>query len=342
MKNAAVASGKYEYSLDSNGCLIARTPDKRLLRLKGKLGIDKDNRLIYRLNEPAAWRRNYRIPGKIVFKGSWQLSRNRDLELVLSKGKNQREGEILTIKGAIISAQGNSLVFETRARDENGLLHVQILQLSVIWLADKDNHLSFVVKKHIPDILTLEGNWRINRNQQLTYTYEKTELKRKTKVAEVLTFEGSWQFSKPDRLTYVLSQGSDSKFDLRAQIETPNIYAQDGAIKYRLGAGVREGRKIKEKIISIYGVWKLSRKLGLSFQINYGKERFSEAEFGADIALGRRNDVSFSLKNKEGKPLGINVIFRHKFLKSLDAEAFLRLKVSAREREAGIGVRIPF
>lgn len=311
--------------------------------VQGRFSIDKNNQLIYWLNEPLFWRREYSLPGKIIFKGSWQLNNNYDLELVLDKTEKQFQDDILVIKGNIISTDRDILAFETKTYDQNGLLHIQILKLSVTWLTDETNRLSFIVKKYSPDILTLEGDWQMNENQQIIYTYEKTNLKTKSKISNTLTFQGFWQLSSANKLTYIFKHSSDSKFDFRAQIETPTIYPQKGVIKYRLGVGMREESPTKEKLISLYGAWKFSRKLGLVFQMDYGEGEVKQIEFSADISVNQRNEFIFSLKDRSGEPLGLNITFTHRFLNKLDAEAFLRLKeILKRESVIEAGVRIPF
>ena len=335
---------KYRYSVNNDNHLLIKLPKtKEPLLACGKFDIDKDNRLAYWLNEPDSWRREYDLSPQIVFKGKWQLNKNYDLELVLDKTEKQFQDDILVIKGNIISTDRDVLAFETKTYDREGLLHIQILKLSVTWLTDETNRLSFMVKKRSPDILTLEGNWQINENQQIIYTYEKTDLKTKTKISHTLTFHGFWQISSANKLTYIFRHGSDSKFDFRGQIETPTIYPQKGVIKYRLGVGIREDSPTKEKLISLYGVWKFSRQLGLVFQMDYGKGEVKQIEFGADISVSQRNKIIFSLKDRSGEPLGLDIAFTHRFLNKLDAEAFLRLK-EVLKRESGIeaGVSIPF
>lgn len=334
---------RHRYSVNNGNLLIIKPSGKKNnLVADGDFRVNKDNQLEYWLNEPVSWRRIYGLPRKIVFTGSWRINKNYDLELILDKARNQFQGDILTIKGDIISTGADILAFQIKTYDRNGLLHIQILQLSVIWLADQANRLSFIVKKHTPDILTFGGDWQLNQNQQITYVYEKTELKTKTKVSRVLTFEGFWQINSANKLTYILRHSLDSKFDFRAQVETPSIYSQEGIIKYRLGVGVKQASRTKEKVVCLYGIWKFSRKLGLSFQVDYDNGVISKVEFAADVTFSRRNEVTFALKNKKGEPLGFNVIFTHKFLNSLNAEAFLRLKESWKEKRADLGVRIPF
>lgn len=332
---------KENYSVDNDNRLIIKRNGKGF-PVSGIFSVDKDNQLVYLINETPAWRREHSLPSRINFTGSWKLNRNYDLELKLDKTEKQSGGDILAIKGEIISVDRDIFSFTVKTLDRNGLLHAQVLRLSVTWLADEANRLTFIVNKCLPDIVILQGQWQLNRNQQVTYEYEKAELKTKSRVWRVLTFEGFWKISSANKITYILKHSSDSKFDFRAQIETPNIYPQKGLIKYRLGAGLREDKKSGSKIICLYGVWKLNRALALSFQADYGKSGVYANEFGADVSFDRKNTVNFSLKDKSGERMGINVIFTHRFLKHLDAETFLRLQASRKESAVSAGLKIPF
>ena len=327
------------YSVDTHNRLIIANGKKSVV-LEGSFSTDETNRLIYQLNEAQSWRKQYALPPRIVFKGAWNLDANHDLTLILDKNKNQFQGDILTIKGNIISADSDILAFQMKSYDRDGLLHIQILKLNITLFADESNRLCFMIKKLRPDILTLEGSWRINENQQIIYEYERTDLKTKTKISNTLIFRGFWQIGSANRLTYILKHSSGSRFDFRAQIETPTINPQKGVIKYRLGIGIREN-KSAEKIISLYGVWKFSRNLGLVFQMDYNKQGLESIEFATDVTF-QKNVVSFSLKNKEGEPLGITLTFTHRFLKGIDAEAFLRLKALGEESGIEAGLKIPF
>jgi len=324
--------------------LISIPKKKKPLVVNGRFSVDKDNRLIYWLNEPLEWRRQYNFPRGIVFKGKWQLNSNYDLELILEEAKDQCKGDRLAIKGEIISTDSDTLVFEIKSIDRQGLSHIQLLKLSGIWQADEYNRLSFAVeKKASPDMLILKGIWQVNQNQQIIYVYEKTNLKRKTKTAHSLIFEGFWQINRSHRLTYILERSSSSRFDFRVQIESPNLYPKKGVVKYRLGIGLRGKKAPCDRIICLYGTWKFSRKLGLVFQMDYGQGQVQSLEFGTELSLTQRDKVTFALKNETGERLGINITFTHKFLKQNEAEAFLRLReVLQRESAIETGIRIPF
>lgn len=333
-----------------NQLLIKSLRTKTPRPVNGRFSVE-DNQLIYYINEPASWRREYDLPTKITFTGTWELSSNYDLELILEKSKTQYAGERLIINAEIISVENNCLVFEaitrklsTRGQGETDLYSFGLLKLSGTWQADEYNQLTFAVKKDVfPDILTFQGAWRINQNQKITYTCERRDARTKTKVSNTLEFEGFWEIGESERLRYILSGSPDSCFDFRLQLESKNLYPSRGVIKYRIGIGVSTRNRPREKIISLFGTWKFSRALGLLFEMDYGEDRFRALEFGAEAALSSKDKFTFRLKDKRNLPLGLSVTFTHKFLKKHDAEAFIRLeKLLGKEGRAEVGVRIPF
>jgi len=327
------------YSVDTHNRLIIGGGKKNFIA-GGSFSTNESNRLIYQLNETQSWRKQYALPPRIIFKGVWSLNPNYDLVLALDKNENQFQGDILIIKGNIISGDTDILAFEVKSYDREGLLNIRILKLSITLFADETNRLCFMVKKLQPDILTLEGNWQINKNQQIIYEYERADLETNVKISNTLIFRGFWQITSVNKLTYILKHSSDSRFDFRAQIETPTIYPQKGVIKYRLGMGIREN-KSREKIISLYGAWKFRRNLGLVFEMDYNKQGLESIEFAADVTF-QKNTITFTMRNRQGEPLGIILTFTHKFLKGIDAQAFLRLKALSAESGIEAGLKIPF
>ncbi len=337
---------KYKYSLNSKNQLLIKPPKQKIpIPVRGSFSVGKNNQLVYWLNEPASWRRLYHLPLKVSFAGNWKLNSNYDLELNLEETKNQYKGDRLILKGEIISTDRDALAFEIISRDEQGNSHIQLLELTGSWQADEFNRIIFTLKKKTsPDVITLEGSWQINKNQQIDYTYEKTLLKTKTKSSYILTFEGFWQINSSNRLAYLLSQSTKSYFDFRVRIESPNLYPKEGLIKYRIGIGLRKDKLYGEKIISLFGSWRFSRKAGLVFSMDYGKDKPRDIEFGANIHLNKRDEVVFTITNKEKEPIGFDITIHHTFLKNQDAQGFLRLKNILDNKEAGIeaGVFIPF
>lgn len=332
---------RLKYSVDKNNRLLVKTSRKaKPIKPQGSFGIDKNNRLFYQVRESSAWRKQRSLPPRIIFKGSWHLDSNHDLALILDKNSKQYQPDTLTLKGNILSLERDLLAFEVKSYDRQGLLHIRVLKLNVTLFADKENRICFMVKKLKPDILTLSGSWQLNKNQQVVYEYSKIDLETKRKSVHALIFTGYWQISEANKLTYILKHSTVSRFDFRAQIETPTIYPQKGMIKYRLGVGLRED-VLRQKIITLYGTWKFNRNLGLVFEMDYDKEGLKQIEFGADVSF-QKNTITFSLKDKREKPLGLEVTFTHNILKSLDAKVYLRLRLLENNPGIDFGLKVPF
>jgi len=174
-----------------------------------------------------------------------------------------------------------------------------------------------------------------------TWIRNSKSFRKKTRIINSLVFQGRWSLDSSNVLTYIFEHSAKSRFDFRAQLESPNLYPKEGVIKYRLGIGLKKLARA-DKIIYLYGEWKFSRKLGLSFQMDYGEGKINQMRFTADVHLTKKNEFTFSLLNKMNEPLGINIIFTHKFMKQLDADAFLRIKRLQDELGVETGVRIPF
>jgi hypothetical protein len=337
-------SEKSKHSIDRNNNLSIEKNGWKLSP-RGKFSAAKDNRLIYWLNEPAAWRRKYRLGKAFVFAGKWRLNANHDLELKLDKSELWQKNAVLVLKGDIVSPDKDKLTFQIKSKDSQGNSEFYFLKLGGRWQADKYNRINFVVKKsgEPADTLVLRGTWQVNRNQQIIYNYEKTNLKTKTKTTRSLTFSGYWQIKSTQRLTYIFLSDSRSQFDFRCQIESPNLYPAEGIIKYRLGGGLRKPRLSgAPRLICLYGTWKFSRKFELYFRMDYGRGRVQKILFGTQIRINRKNDIVMSLQNLQNEALGIQVIFTHKFLKKFDAQAFLRMEARYKGVAVKAGVRIPF
>lgn len=332
---------KYKYSVTPQNQLSVKLPkSKNEIILPGKFAVTKDNRLFYLLNSPDKWKKEFNFPGKIKLTGKWRLNDNHDLELVLDKGKNQEEGDILTIKGDILSIDSGKFAFLVKSFDSSGLLHAHVLELSADYSSDGRNRIILLLRNSAGR-LTLQGEWRVNKNLQISYEYQKYELVSKSRVKNTLTLEGYWQITGRNTLSYILKNAFFSELEVRVYLQTPNIYPQKDSIKYRIGAGLREGGR-RGRILSFYGTWKFNRSLGLELELDYGRNGSYAMEFGARVAFTKADEVRFSLNNKENKPLGITLIFTHKLLKTLDSQAFLRLKSAGSDYGFRAGISIPF
>ena len=329
------------FSVNPQNQLTLKTPNQKPKILKGKFSVGGDNALIYQITDSNKWYRKYNIPDRVEFQGKWQLDKNHNLVLNIKKKEGIKEGS-LVLKGDIINQEGDYFVFKIKSKISSGITRFSYLKLKGQWRADKFNRITFeVTKKAEPDTLIFKGIWDVNKYQKITYVHEKENLKTKRKTSQSIEFEGFWQINERNRLVYILSHARDSKFDFRAHLQSTSLYPAKGKIKYRLGIGVKGERK--EKIITLYGEWKFSRNLGLSFMMNYGKNNIQRISFGAYVNLDKHNKLRFSLINNDGESLGLALEFSHKWLVKKDAQTFLRLKrILEKETAIEAGVRLPF
>jgi len=253
------------------------------------------------------------------------------------------------IRKRFIVAESDALVIETiqtvekQGQASSGSVPIsrsgtklRILKLRGTWRANDYNELCFeaTARKGPPETYTFKGSWKLNKNQQIEYTSEDGRDK--------LTFKGYWNISSTNRLVYMLEGSSTSRFEFKVQLESATLYPKKGEIRYRIGIGIQQRRlKASSQLLILYGEWKFGRNLGLSFQMDYGRDRVKSIEFGAEVTFGR-NKVIFALKDELGKPLGITITLTHKFLKLIDTEAFIRLKSRQKEQAIEAGITIPF
>jgi len=334
---------KKRYKVNASNNLLVKDKKTALL-LDGNFSINKDNKLIYLLNEPSVWRKKYSLPGRIKFEGGWRINSKYELALDVTKAGESWIREELILRGDIIAADKDALAFEVQSKDKNGNTHFRVLKLKGFWQADDYNRLCFLVNKKngSPDEIVFSGAWQVNKNQQISYTYEKTDLVTKKKRIHTLTFEGFWQITEANRLKYILSGGNKSAFDFRVQIENPSLYPQQGKIKYRLGIGYSRHKDQAKDVVTLYGTWKFSRRAGIDFEMDYGRSGLHSLEFNLERHFTDTDTVTLGLSSKGGEPLGIAVVFSRRLFQSSGAEAYLKLRKTPRETSAWGGFKTTF
>jgi hypothetical protein len=332
---------KTKYRVDRN-CLILTT-GKGEVNVDGKWLIDEKNKLVYVITEREAFRKKYSLPNRVSFEGKWSLDRNHDFIFTLNQTKKQAGGEEFYLKAELLDVKEDALIFSLASSEKSGVHKIRLLQLKGKWQADKYNRLQFFAQRAgtLYDTLTFGGTWDINQNNTLIYTYQKTYLKKKEKVQKTLTFKGYWQISSKNRISYILDLENNSHFSFKAHLETPTIVGKRGAISYRTGIGVKGESLFKAKVFTLYGLWKLERKLGLSFELDYGQGRVSQIRFGVSLAVAKKNEFIFQLKNARGKDLGISVAFSRSFLNN-QAEWFVRLIKDSEDSRIEGGLTLPW
>jgi hypothetical protein len=332
------------YGVDENNrLLINRAGQTEKLVADGEFLVESGNLLAYKLKEPRVWRREVNLPDKIRFVGNWSIDSNHNLEFILNQTKHQHKGDILRLNGEILNVQADAIFFEVATRTKSGRQLRRVLKLGGRWQADQDNHLVFFVKRKQAkdDVLTLQGAWKLRKDNLLVYRYEKVSLKTKKKRKRSILFKGFWEISSKDRLVYILDLTRRSFFSFKVQLQTPNLVGKKGAIKYKVGIGIRGKRPVLMRSISLFGRWRFGPKAGVSFEIDYAGGRTRAIVFGTDFYLTQRNKIALELKNTSGKDLGMTLTLSRKFLRG-SAETFLRFRKKTASSVVDTGVKIPW
>ncbi len=322
-----------KYSVDEKNILVINNNNKSF-KVNGSFNIDKDNSLIYLVNESNAWKKEQNLSGKIIFKGIWQLDNNHNLILVLNDSSK------LKLTGEIIALESNKIVFELISCDKKNQSSIETICLTGFWNADKFNRIYFCVTKRNPDFLFLDAGWVLNNNQHIVYSYTKTELKRKTKESKKLTLSGFWQFNSQNQITYIISKAIGSFFEFKVQVESSSMYPKQGVVKYRIGVGVRESKR--DRILCLYGTWKIQKDLSLSFEMEYEKGKIRTYKFATQINFNQSNKVEISLLNSDNEKLGIYLIYTYEFLKEKQGELFIRLKKMQNDSRIEGGFKVKY
>lgn len=333
---------RVSYSFNEHNQLVLRVPsESKPVVINGAIKVDSRNNLLYHLYKDDHWRREYKLPDTISLEGKWRLSQDHDLVLDVDKSRGLSGGR-LTLRGQIIDCKKDYLLFTVKSKTNRDIERISLLKLRGRWGADKSNRIVFeVAKKGKPDIITFKGTWNVNKGQQIVYKYDKLSTKQKHK----LLFRGFWDIRRRHRLGYRLegystgAGNNDSYFDFRVDVGSPSIYPAQGKIKYRIGIGVKSRRQ--EKVVSLRGEWKFSRKAGLFFEIDYAG-KVKRVKFSASVNLNKKDRIVFILEDKEGEPLGMSLTFRRRFLSKADFEHFLRLKSRDKKKEIRIGGKLRF
>ena len=339
---------KVRYEIDPHNRLVVKETIKKrkkeITRFKrthlprfrkvvdGHFKIDKGNTLTYHVKAPVP--RDTSIPHQVKLKGKWSLTKSHDLRLTLDKWGRQTFGDQLTLQGNIIDVKKNSLLFAVTTRTKEATKSTRILKLQGSWQADKNNRLGFWVRKEEGrhDILTFNGMWKINKNHQIIYRYEKAELIRRHKKIHTIIFKGHWDIKDKARISYVIDRNTNSIFHFQTSL---GIF-KDNYIKYEVGIKLSDRPKPTRKTITLFGKWKLKKNIGLIFEVEYGDKKVQAIVFGGEAKLTDKDTVSFRLKNNLNKDITANLKLSRKILKG-DGETFVRALKSKRESAVFVG-----
>ena len=285
-------------------------------------------------------RLNQLILGKELIDGTWKLTPRHEVQY-RRRRENLRSPleEEVVLRGNLIAAEGAGLVISAWERRTGGELASRFLTLKGRWEADSKNRFNFLAERQEgrEDRLVFSGGWEVNDQNEILYRYERLDEKTKKRQIHTLVFRGSWQVDGGRLFTYILDRNSESAFRFRGTFQTASISARQGALRYQIGVEV-EGRQ-RIQTITLFGKWKLSRNLGLEFELASGSGGKRSLAFGATYSTDSGRFISAKLTTKQGKSLGMELILTQEFLKG-QGEAFLRLKKSLEESAVEGGLRI--
>jgi len=329
------------YAFDERNRLVIRNPLDLLEPtrvLEGRVSTDAKNRLVYHV-DTSAGRGGHPGPHAIALDGNWKLAPNHDLALSLHES-DRHTPQTLYLKGALIDAKANGLVFALRRSEDGDLDTAERLTLSGRWEADAKNRLTFLVEKSdaAENRLTLQGGWEIGEHHELLYRYRQRMGARLGEERTVI-FDGAWDITRADRLVYRMSGSSDSVFEFKASLQSPSLQARDGKLVYQMGMGLSGGRAATKRLV-LFGAWKLNKDRSVSFEVPYAHGRREAIRFNAAFTVAERNEIAVELLDRQKQPLGIAVTFSRRFLE--DASWFVRLRKEGREAEVFAGVNVRF
>jgi hypothetical protein len=265
--------------------------------------------------------------------GRWVLTPDHEIRY---QSKNKEEQ--FRFKGAVVAAEPEALVLSVTSEQIDQNEAGRIVKLAGKWKVNAKNQIQFEVEKESGknDILTFKGAWRVNQNNEIAYAYRKKALKSKKHLVQELVFDGFWDFSEKNRLIYRLSADSKSAFDFRGAFQTKSILAKTGELRYQIGVEIHGKPKTRE--IVLFGKWKLSRELELSFEVERQDGRPQAIVFGGEFSIGKDRRIAIGLRNRHGKPFGTEVVFTKDFF-GKDGQVFVRLVNSLEESRIEGGVR---
>jgi hypothetical protein len=329
--NKKLSTIKYEVDPYNQLTLINSTTLPKFRQvLEGRFKTDKNNNLIYVVKKPLS----KDTPHQVKLKGKWSLDKNNDLVLTLDKQQRASLGNKVTLSGKLLKATKDSLevLLTTKTKDNQSS---SVIKLNGTWQANKYNQLTFNVKKekNKHDILTLKGGWQLNNNNQITYTYKKSRLLRKQTKSYTLTFKGHWDIKGKKRISYVMDKKEASRIDFKASFSQ----FKSNYIKYKIGISTAIKPNPKDNVITLFGQWKLTKSLGLTFQVKNKQEKPYYIKFGAEAKLTKKDTISFKLKDVQNKDLQAQIELNHKILKGA-GEGFIRLLKENKNKTLLVGV----
>ena len=292
-----------------------------------------------------------------TLEGDWELSPGHELTYK-ERGLDREAG----FKAALVASEPDALVVSVTVQEDKTHTATGLVKLSGKWELDEKNRITFSLKRGLGryDKLTFQGAWEINENFQVTYTFETQQVmegrgksrRRVEKTTQELVFEGRWDISEKNCLTYQIGVDSESTFRFRGTFGTKSISAKEGEICYQVGVEFKTSfgeTQRATKTITLFGKWKLSDDLDLSFELECADGRRPAVSMGVVLDLERFQErcpllpdqVTVNLTSREKDPLGVEVVLTKDLFEG-NAQTFVRFRESMKETALEAGIKIPW
>jgi len=330
---------RLKYEIDPHNRLVVSKMDrsglpKYRLSLDGYFKTGKQNSLQYIIKTPHKYSAYDKLPYRVNFKGHYTLTKDHNILLTLRRSYKQRSQDALLLKSEIIFVKENTLGLAVKTKNSDGTVKTRLLSLNGKWRMDSKNKILFLVEKGRGkyDTLTFTGTWVVNKDNEIEYSYERSKSRRK----ERLIFKGLWEIVENNKLRYSLGLKDDTGFEIKASLARTGFLGKKNALLYKLETRLTT-KRFKPKSITISGRWKLTKRMGLLFEVRYSNRRRNYLSFGAEVRLNKKDELIFLLKDKKNKPLGIEIILKRRFLGN-SGEALLKLLATKKERSITLSV----
>jgi len=236
---------KVWYEVDPHNRLIIKSPPgkSRVKKFRkivhGRFKTDNKNRLFYEVSKSSG----IDTPQKIGFGGRYSLDKRRNLIFTLNKWGNQCQGNRLRLRTGIVNADAGEIIFVLNSKISEKKRHLYTMNLHGSWHSDKNNRLTFGVKKknNKRDDLTLFSAWRLNKDNEIIYNCGPD--------ANDITLKGQWRIVDRYRLGYVLHKGINLALNFKTSLGQIVPRAKKTYVKFDVAIDLSKKKRITRKVV---------------------------------------------------------------------------------------------
>ncbi|MFC1624703.1 hypothetical protein ACFL28_05300 [Candidatus Omnitrophota bacterium] len=261
---------KVLYEIDPHNRLILRKDGTRSNIRKfrkivsGRFKTDNKNRLYYEVFKSSG----EDTPQKIKFSGTYSFDKKHNLILTLNKWNNQIRGNRIRLRTKFIHASAGEIAFLLSSRESRKKRSVYLMRLHGSWKVDKNNRLTFGVKKEMDkrDVLTLFNAWRINKDNEISYNCNHN--------SQNIVLKGAWQVKDRYRLSYILDKRIHSGFNFRASLGQVVPRGRKIYIKFDVVIDISKRKRVKRNVM-LRCKFKRGKGRSILLEISPNKEKIS-------------------------------------------------------------------